>query len=633
MFYIILDGLKKKKTLIRSGFLFYTVKSLTPQQLHTNTQNICENVRALCKQGQLAEALYVLHNVMDKRAIQPDSYAYSSLLQASLRLKSITQAKIIHAHLILTGIRIDIYLGNQIVTTYAKCGRLADAHRVLTQLPLVDEVSFTVMVSAYTKQGYALEALKVFCEMQRVGIRPDSFTLSAVLSACIKMASLQLGREVHENIIRSGYQSDVFVGSGLVDMYVKIGSIEDARKLFDKMPERDVVFWTSMIAGYAREGDVDKASKLFEKMPEKNVVSWTAIVVACARGGYLEEARELFERMPERNVVSWNAMISGYAQNGRVGIALDLFWKMPERNVVSWNAMIAGYEQNGCFVEAVELFKQMVSRGVKSDPDTFASVIPACAQLASLQQGKEIHEDVIRSGFQFDEFVGSALVDMYAKSGCIKDARKMFDKMPRQNRVSWTAMIVGYAMHGSNEEALHLFEQMQGSGTKPNGVTFVGVLSACCHAGLVDNGWQYFNSMSKDYGIEPRLEHYCCMVDLLGRAGHLEEAKHFIHEMPLKPNASVWVTLLGACRVHNNIKLAEYVAKKLTDLDPMNSTHYVLLSNIYGAVGRWDDMEKVRNLMKDKGVKKVPGCSWIEIKDKLFPFFVGHTSYSQPEEI
>ncbi|KAH9320380.1 hypothetical protein KI387_043976 [Taxus chinensis] len=371
--------------------------------------------------------------------------------------------------------------------------------------------------------------------MQRKGIRPDSFALSAILSACAKMASLQLGKELHGSILRSGFECDVVVGSGIVDMYVKSRSLEDACKVFDQIPERDVVTWTSMIAGYAQEGGIDEALRLFEKMPERNVVSWTAMIVAYVRDQRVDKARKLFEEMPERNVVSWNAMVAGYGQNGRVDMALDM---------------------------------QMVLRGVKPDPDTFSSVIPSCAQLATLQQGKEIHEDIIRSGFQSDAFVGSALVDMYAKCGSIEDARKMFDKMPRQNMVSWTAMIVGYAMHGSSEEALQLFEQMQGSGTQPNSITFAGVLSACCHAGLVDDGWKYFYSMSKDYQIAPSLEHYCCMVDLLGRAGNLDEAKHFVYEMPIKPNVNVWVALLAACRVHNNIKLAEHVAKNLIELEP-----------------------------------------------------------------
>eukprot|EP01018_Ginkgo_biloba_P019477 Gb_00849 [translate_table: standard] len=346
--------------------------------------------------------------------------------------------------------------------------------------------------------------------MQKTGIKPNQFTFASILPACAISRSLEHGKEVHKGIIRSGLQPDVFVGSALVDMYIKCGSIEYARHVFDKMTERNVVSWTTMIAGYTQNGNVDEALKLFQEMPERNVVSWTT-------------------------------MIAGYAQNGCVDEALKLFRKMPERNVISWTVMIAGYAQNGHFDKALKLFRQMQLAGVKPDSDIFATVLPACANLAALDVGREVHIDIIRTGFQSDVFVGSALVDMYAKCGNIEDACKVFDEMPTQNVVSWTAMIVGYAMNGYGKEALQLFEQMKLSHAKPDHVTFVGVLSACCHAGLVHDGWEYFNCMSRDHNITPKLEHYCCMVDLLGRAGHLDEAQDFINRMPLKPDAAVGV--------------------------------------------------------------------------------------------
>jgi len=286
--------------------------------------------------------------------------------------------------------------------------------------------------------------------------------------------------------------------------------------------------------------------------------------------------------------------------------------------------MVAGYAQNGCFDEALNLLRQMQLKGMKANSDTFSTILQACANLAALEHGKEAHEDIIRNGFKSDVYVGSGLVNMYAKCGNIEDARRVFDKMLAWNVVSWNAMIIGYAMHGCGKEALQLFEEMQQSGTSPDQVTFVGVLSACCHAGLVDDGRQYFECMNQCYQISPVIEHYCCIVDLLGRAGYLDEAHNFINKMPIKPNAAIWGSLLAACRIHANTKLGEQAAEHLFELNPENAAPYVLLSNIYAAGNRWDDIGRMRNTMRHRGVMKKPGCSWIEVNKQIHAFLVGH---------
>jgi pentatricopeptide repeat protein len=396
---------------------------------------------------------------------------------------------------------------------------------------------------------------------------------------------------IHEEIIRSGFQSDAFVESALIDMYAKCGRIEDACQLFDRMLHRDVVCWTAMIAAYAQNGN-------------------------------MEEALNVFQKMPEQNKVSWNAMVAGYLQNGHVDEALKFFLKMPESDVASWTTLIAGCTQNGHAEEALNLFRQMQLAGLKPSAKAFASVLSACGNLAALEYGSEIHEEIIRNGFLSDVFVANSLVDMYAKCGSIENARNIFDKMHQKNTISWTAIIAGYAMHGCSQEALILFEQMQHSGIYPDQVTFLCVLSACCHAGLVDEGLRYFLCMNHSYNIVPTMEHYGCMVDLLGRAGRLNEAQDFINKMPIKPDASVWGCLLSACRIHNNTELAEHAAEHLFELVPQNAAPYVVLSNIYAAAGKWDDIEKVRKMMKDRSIKKMPGCSWIEVNKRVHSFLV-----------
>eukprot|EP01018_Ginkgo_biloba_P008632 Gb_28758 [translate_table: standard] len=588
-------------------------------------------IAAYSRHSHDEEALTLFYQ-MQRTGIQPDQFTFASVLPACARLAALQYGKDMHEDIIRNGFQADVFVGSALVDMYLKCGRIEHARKVFDRMHEQNVVSWNAIIAGYGQNAHDEEALRLFYEMNQTGIQPDPFTFPSVLSACANLAAFEHGEVVHEDIMRRGFQSDVFVGTALVDMYLKCGKIGTARKVFDKMPERNVVSWNSMIAGYAQNGHLHEALILFQKMPERNVVSWTAMSAGYAQNGHVDQALEFFQKMPERNVVSWNAIIAGYAQNGRVDEAMELFQKMPDQNVVSWNAMIAGYAQNGRFNEALKLFRQMPLTGVKPNSVTFASVVPACANLAVLELGKKVHEEIVRSGFQADIFVGNALVDMYAKCGSVEDAHKVFSKMHTRSVVSWSAMIVGYAMHGCGKEALQLFEQMQHSGIKPNNVTLVGVLSACCHAGLVNEGWQYFHRM-RDYAITPALEHFSCMVDLLGRAGHLDDAQDLIKKMPIKPDVAVWGSLLGACRVHTNIELGERVAECLFELEPENAAHYVMLSNIYAAASRWDDVEKVRKMMKEKRVKKVPGCSWIEVNNKVYAFLTGDRSHPQTQKI
>eukprot|EP01018_Ginkgo_biloba_P027163 Gb_22477 [translate_table: standard] len=522
---------EKKKMILFSGRMIKTTSS----NLKEGNDNK-SSVETLCKQGRLKDALHCMY-FRDSR-MNPSSYV--CLLQECIKKKVLSEGKLVHAHMNEKGFLTDSLLLNTLVNMYIKCGSLANARRVFDQMSQRDVLSWTIMIAAYARHGFAKEALALFCQMPQTGIQPNQFTFASVLPACANLAALEQGKDIHEEIIRSGFQCDLFVANALVDMYAKCGHIENARDVFDKMPQRDVV-------------------------------SWTAIITGCAQNGHVDEA--------------------------------------------------------------LKLFRQMRLAGVKPNLKTFASVLPACGDLAALEQGMEIHEEIVRSGLQADVFVESALVDMYAKCGSIEKAYDLFGKMHQRNAISWTAMIAGYAMHGYGKEALMLFEQMQHSGTKPDHVTLVCVLSACCHAGLVDQGRQYFDLMSKYYHIAPTMEHYGCMVDLLGRSGRLDEAEDFIHKMPIKPNVTVLGCLLGACRVHNNIELGERVAKYIFELDPKNATPYVLLSNIYAAAGRWDDIEKVRKMMRDRGVTKKPGCSWIEVNKQVHAFLVGDRSHPQTQEI
>ncbi|XP_057861166.2 putative pentatricopeptide repeat-containing protein At3g23330 isoform X2 [Cryptomeria japonica] len=393
--------------------------------------------------------------------------------------------------------------------------------------------------------------------------------------------------------------------------------------------------------GYVQSGCSVEAWKLFRQMLldgiDSNPMTLTIVLPVCSYSENLQLGKMIHGYVVRRrfdlDIFVGSALIDFYAKCRRVDVACQLFDRMPEANVVSWTAMIACYAQNEHANDALKCFRRMQLAGVKPNEITIVSVLPACAQLAALQQGKQIHQYVLKIGFMRIISVGNALIDMYSKCGSINIASRVFDKIIDKNVVSWSAMIAGFGMHGKGESALELFNQMQYTAIEPDYVTFIGVLSACSHAGLVDEGWQYFNMMREKYGISHVVEHYACMVDLLGRAGQLHEAQTLIEKMPLEPSSSVWGALLAACRVHSNLELGEHAFKWILKLEPENVGNYILLANIYAAVGRWDRMEKVRIMMKKRSLRKVPGYSWILVKNSVHTFLVGDESHPKMNDI
>eukprot|EP01018_Ginkgo_biloba_P030203 Gb_04430 [translate_table: standard] len=589
----------------------------------------------------LYEEVLTLYYQMQRDCMEPDKYTFPSVLKACGGISALQQGKKIHNHIIKRGIESDVVVASALVGMYAKCGSMDSARHLFDTMSHRDVAAWNTMIANYAQSGHFDEALKLFNQMELSGLKPNSVTFTSVLPACARLSALEQGKAIHDYLIGGGYELDVFVASALVDMYAKCGSIEIAREIFDKMSQRNVVSCNAMIAGYSQSRRGDEALKVYRQMqldgmkPDSTTV--TSVLPACAHLASLEHGMlvhvYIIKHGFEADVFVDSALIDMYTKCGGIEFARHVFDKMSKRNVVSWNVMIAGYAMHGHGEDALILYHQMEVECVKPDSVTVANVLPACAHLAALQQGKEIHYYCIESGFESDIFVAGALIDMYVKCGSIKDARQVFDKMPQRDLVSWTAMIAGYGMHGHGEDALSLFDQMQQSGVKPDHVTFIAVLLACSHSGLVDEGRQYFDLMFRDYDIKPRLEHYACMVDLLGRAGQLDEAHHFIKKMPFEPDAGVWGALLAACRIHSNVELGEHVAELLFKMEPENAGFYILLSNIYAAAGRWDDVAKVRTMMKDSRLKKSPGCSWIEVENRTHAFRIGDKSHPQSEKI
>ncbi|KAJ7534721.1 hypothetical protein O6H91_12G000400 [Diphasiastrum complanatum] len=504
-----------------------------------------------------------------------------------------------------------------------------------------DVVSWNVMIAGYAQNGLGKEALALYEQMQREGVQPSRVTFVVLLKACASIAALEQGKQLHSDIIKRGFGLDVIVRSTLVDMYAKCGCLEDARELFNNMSERNVVLWTLMIAGYAQNGLCKEALALYEQMQQEavlpNNVTFAVLLKACASIAALEQGKQLhlhiIKRGFESDVIVRSTLVDMYAKCGCTKYARELFNNMSERDVVSWNVMIAGYAQNGLVKEALALHEQMKQEGVQPDDVTFVVLLKACASIAALEQGKQLRSDIIKRGLEWDLIVANTLVDMYSKCGCTVDARELFNNMIERDVVSWNVMIAGYAQNGLGKEALALYEQMKQEGLQPNNVTYICVLSACSHSGLIDKGLHLFDSMCKDLGVTPTLEHYACMVDLLGRAGCLADAEDFIIRLPIQPDSVIWRTLLGAARNYGHVEIGRRAFDCVMKLEPENASDYVLLSNIYAAAGRMDEVAKIRKEMKDIGVKKVPGCSWIEVDKQVHTFVGGDASHPQSKKI
>ncbi len=592
------------------------------------------------KAGQ-HEKTIELYQEMQQKGMSPDNFTFVPVLNACASLRALEAGRKVHEEIIQSGCEADVFVGNSLVDMYSKCGSIEDACKVFNNMPSRDVVTWNAMILGHVKCGQGQKALELFHQMQQKGVQPTPVTLTGVLNACASMFALQEGRCTHEQIIESGWESDVFVGSSLVDMYAKCGSMEDAERVFNKMFSRNVVTWTTMILGYVKCGQGSKALELFQQMQQEGVqsdpVTFVGVLNACASMVALEEGRHAHEQIIQSGyesvAVVGNSLIDMYAKCGSIEDAKRVFNKLPSRDVVSWNVMIFGHVKYGQGQKALELFRQMQEEGVQPAPLTLVGVLNACASVVALEEGRRAHDWVIKSGWDSNVFVGNSLIDMYAKCGSLEDALKVFNKMPSRDVVTWNAMIGGYAIHGHGKEALKQFEQMREEGVQPDDTTFVCLLSACSHSGLVDEGLRFYSSMSTVYMISANFQHYTCMVDLLGRAGRLHEAENMVLAMPYKPQVAAWMPLLGACRIHGNVEMGERVAKQVLELEPENAAGYVLLSNLYTATGNRDLSENIERQRKERSVKKHPGRTWIEVDNEVHTFVVDDQHHPQMIEI
>ncbi|CAH9069423.1 unnamed protein product [Cuscuta europaea] len=533
-------------------------------------------ISAYTKWGRPKEAIQV-YNELRGRNIYPDQWTLLSASKACGSARDLRKAKGIHEDSIRFGFRYELVIGNALIDMYCKCKHSEGARTVFDDLSVKkDVVSWTTMCSCYVKCRLPIKAIDIFRQMMFYGVWPNSVTLSSLLPACSDLKYLTLGREIHGHVIRKGMGDNVFVCSALVDMYASCSRIKKAELVFLNTPRVDVVIWNVVISAYLSHGEYEKAMCMFSQM---------------------------------RN---------------EFGLKL---------NEDSWNAVIGGCVKCGETARSLELLTEMQKSGTKPNLITITTILPACAYLESIRVGKEIHSFISRHGFLDDITTATALLLLYSKCGSLELSRRVFDRMPNKDTIAYNTMIFANTIHGEGAEAVLLFNRMISSGLKPNKVTFTAVLSGCSHSRLVDEGFTIFHVMSKDHGVEPDEQHYSCLVDVFSRAGRLEEAYCFIKEMPMKPTASAWGALLAGCKVYKNVRLGEIVANQLFMVEPENPGNYVMLSNIFEASKLREEALKTRELMRERGIKKLPGRSWVQVKNKTYSFVSGDKSHNQSEEI
>ncbi|XWS28382.1 hypothetical protein CRYUN_Cryun25bG0064000 [Craigia yunnanensis] len=593
---------------------------------------------AYTKNLMFVEALELFDKLWKYPYLNPNSFTYPSLLKACGGLGSVGYGKMIHTHLIKVGFLYDVFVASSLVSMYAKCNMFEQASRMFDEMPERDVACWNTVISCYYQDGKAEKSLELFGKMRDTGFEPNLVTLTIIISSCARLMDLERGREIHRELVKNRFVLDGFLGSALVDMYGKCGCIEMAREVFEQIPRKGVVTWNTMIAGYSSIGNSQSCIEFFKRMNmegiEPSLTTLSSILVACSRSAQLQYGKfihgYMIRNMIETDIFVNNSLIDLYFKCGNVHSAENIFKQMPKTDVVSWNVMISGYVSVGKYFDALGIYENMIKAGVNPDAVTFTSVLAACSQLAALEKGKEIHNSIIENKLERNEVVMGTLLDTYAKCGAVDEAFRIFSELPERDLVSWTTMITAYGSHGQALDALKLFGKMQQSSAKPDAVAFLAVLSACSHGGLVDEGCYYFKQMTSEHSIKPQLEHYSCLIDLLGRAGRLHEAYEILQSTPeTREDVELLSTLFSACRLHRCLELGEKIAELLIEKDPDDSSTYIILSNMYASAKKWNKLRKVRLKMKELGLRKNPGCSWIEVDQRIQPFFVEDNSHPQ----
>ncbi|KAL3528175.1 hypothetical protein ACH5RR_012831 [Cinchona calisaya] len=563
-----------------------------------------------------------------------------SLFHYCSKTKAFNYGISLHAVAIKAGM-LCIINSNHMLNMYAKCGKLSLAHQMFDEMSERNLVTWSALISGYDQAGMHLMGINLFAKMRKE-LQPNEFIFASALSSCASLLEPRLGQQIHAQALKTGYSCISFVSNSLISMYMKCGECNGAMSVFDCASELSSVSYNTIIAGLVENKQPERGFEMFKIMCQKGLIpdrfTFIAVLGTCSAPRDLWRGLQLHCQTIKLNldfmVTLGNVIITMYTKFNLMEAAEKVFRLLEEKDIISWNTMIASFSQCEEHAKALSVFKEM-DKQVSQRPDDFsyASALSACAGLASIRHGKQIHAHIIRTRPDEDTGVGNALVNMYAKCGCIEYACIVFNQMGCHNLVSWNSIIAGFANHGLGENALEIFECMKDVGINPDSVTFIGLLTACNHAGLVDEGQAFFNSMDTIYAITPDIEHFSCLIDLLGKAGRLSEAEAYVQKYHFGHDPVVLGCLLSACRLHGDIVTGKRVAMRLLNLQPVTTSPYVLLSNLYASDGKWVDVAEARKMLKSSGLKKEPGWSLIDVDGAVQKFTIGDFAHSMMEEM
>ncbi|XP_061991789.1 pentatricopeptide repeat-containing protein At5g13270, chloroplastic [Rosa rugosa] len=613
---------------------------LDTQQLQTGQ---VENVHlvSLSKQGKMKEAREFLQQ-MKKAGVAVSAQSYRCLFEKCGLMGSLSDGRFVHEWLRTTVKSPAEFLENDALQMYCDCGSLRDAQKVFDEMLHRDLVSWVIIISAYVDKGVLNKAVALFLDMLESGVRPNSsIFFTSLLKSLNEFSHLEFGKQMHSYVIRTGNASGS-VETAIANMYVKCGWLDGAKLVFDKMGDKkSVVAWTGLMVGYTEDEKLGEVLELFAEMVRGSVevddFVFSIVLKACAGLEYLNAGRHIHGYSVKLGLDSevsvGTPLVDFYVKCGEFDSARRAFKRINEPNDVSWSAIISGYCQNGEFEESLEIFQSLIGKGVTLNPFIYTSIFQACSAIADINLGAQVHADAIKRGFVAFLYGASAMITMYSKCGRLDYAYQAFESIDKPDTVAWTAIICGYAYHGNASEALRLFSRMQNSGIKPNSVTFVAVLTACSHSGLVTEAKQYLDSMSSVYNVEPTIDHYDCMIDVYARAGLLQEALELIKTMPFEPDAMSWKSLLGGCWINQNLELGKFAAENLLQMDPEDTASYIIMFNLYASSGKWEEAARFRKMMAEKKLRKEIGCSWITVQGKTHRFIVGDKHHSQIDQI
>ncbi|KAJ9141167.1 hypothetical protein P3X46_031737 [Hevea brasiliensis] len=599
-------------------------------------------IKGFSDNGSPLQSISLFTHLRRRRGLHPDNFTYAFVISAAASFGDAKVGLLLHGNAIVDGFGSDLYVGSALVDMHFKLFREDWAQKVFDRLPHRDTVLCNTIISGLVRVCCYEDSIRRFKDMvSGNGPRFDATTVIAVLPAVAELQKLRLGMEIQCLAIKLGFHSHISLLTGLISLYSKCGNVETANLLFRDIGRKDLISYNAMISGFTCNGEIESSVRLFREWlgsgEKVNSSSIVGLIPVYSPFGHLLLTNCIHGFCVKSGTVSHSsvstALTTVYCRLNEMESARQLFDESSEKTLASWNAMIAGYTQNGLTETAISLFQEMQMSNVSPNPVTVTSILSACAQLGALSLGKWVHGLVENKSFESNIYVSTALIDMYAKCGSILEARQLFESMPQKNEVTWNAMISGYGVHGHGQEALELFYEMLNSGIRPSRVTFLSALYACSHAGLVREGDEIFHCMVHDYGLEPLPEHYACMVDILGRAGKLQDALQFIKRMPVEPGPPVWGALLGACMIHKDTSLGRVASQMLFELDPQNMGYYVLMSNIYSTERNYPQAALVRQTAKSRNLIKTPGCTLIEVGQVPHVFTSGDRSHPQSKAI